>query len=152
MKKLLLLLLLVLTPALAVADSFDKYLEMLRSDFRTTKTQILTEALKMSDADGQKFWPIQREYETELAKLGDQRVALIKDYAANYDSLTPAMAKQLVDRAFKLESSRLSLLKKYTDKTSKAVSPTVAARFAQIEATLNSLVDLQIRANTPLVP
>jgi hypothetical protein len=28
----------------------------------------------------------------------------------------------------------------------------VAARFAQIEATVNALIDLQIRANTPLVP
>lgn len=153
MKTLLpLLLLLVLTPALAVADSMDKYLEMLRSDLRTTKTEIHTEALKLSDAEGQKFWPIQREYETNLAKIGDQRIQLIKDYAANYDSLSPVMAKQLVDRAFKLESSRLALLKKYTDRISKEVSPMVGARFAQIEAIINSLVDLQIRAETPLVP
>lgn len=151
MKKLWLALFLVVMPAIAVADSLDKYMEMLRSDFRTTKTQILTEGLKLSDAEGQKFWPIQREYETELAKIGDQRLQLIKDYAAHYDSLTPPIAKQLTDRAFKLESSRLSLLKKYTDRTSKAVSPMVAARFAQIEATVNSLIDLQIRANLPIV-
>ena len=56
------------------------------------------------------------------------------------------------ERAFKLESSRLALRKKYTDKTSKSVSPMVAARFAQIEATVTVLIDLQIRANTPLVP
>lgn len=152
MKRLLPLLLLVLTPALAVADSMDKYMEMLRSDLRSAKTQIHTEALKLSDAEGQKFWPIQREYETNLAKIGDQRIQLIKDYAAAYDSLSPAVAKQLVDRAFKLESSRLSLLKKYTDRVSKEVSPMVGARFAQVEALINSLIDLQIRANTPLVP
>src|SRR5262245_66490895 len=119
---------------MAIADSLDKYMELLRSDFRTTKTELLTEALQLSEPDGQKFWPIQREYETELAKLGDQRVQLIKDYVANYDSLSATTAKQLVDRAFKLESSRLSLLKKYTDKVSKGVNPIVAARFAQIEA------------------
>ena len=151
MKKLVVVLLLAVTPVMAAADSLDKYMEMLRSDFRTTKTTLLTEALKLSDTDGQKFWPIQREYETELAKIGDQRLQLIKDYAAQYDSLTPAMAKQLTDRAFKLESSRLSLLKKYTDKASKTVSPMVAARFAQVEALVNALVDLQIRANLPLV-
>jgi hypothetical protein len=134
------------------ADDMDKYLEMLRSDLRTAKTTIHTEAVGLKGTEGDKFWPIQREYETELAKIGDQRIALIKDYAANYDSLTATKAKELINRAFKLESSRLALLKKYTDKITKGISPMVGARFAQIEAIINSLIDLQIRAETPLVP
>ena len=152
MRKLLLALLLLAAPVAVAADDMDKYLEMLRSDLRTAKTTIHTEALGLKGPEGEKFWPIQREYETELAKLGDQRLALIKDYAANYDSLSAAKAKELIQRAFKLESSRLALLKKYTDKVSKDVSPMVGARFAQIEAIINSLIDLQIRAETPLVP
>ena len=154
MKKLVLLplFLLLVVPTLAAADDMEKYIEMMRSDLRSAKTQIHTEALDLTTAQAEKFWPIQREYETELAKLGDQRIQLIKDYVINYDTLTPEMAKKLVDRAFKLESSRLSLLKKYTGKVSKDVSPMVAARFAQIEALVNSLIDLQIRADTPLVP
>jgi hypothetical protein len=44
------------------------------------------------------------------------------------------------------------VLKKYADKVSKEVSPTVAARFAQVEAIVNSLIDLKLRAETPLVP
>ena len=154
MKKLVLLplFLLLAIPTLAVADDLDKYLEMMRSDLRAAKTEIHTEALELTDAQAEAFWPIQREYETELAKLGDQRMQLIKDYAAAYESMSPEIAKKLVERAFKLESSRLSLLKKYTGKVSKATSPIVAARFAQVEAIINSLLDLQIRAETPLVP
>jgi len=34
----------------------------------------------------------------------------------------------------------------------KDVSPRVAARFAQVEAVVNSLIDLKLRAETPLVP
>jgi len=146
------LMLLLLVAPVAMADDVAKYMELLRSDLRNSKTELLTEALEMNDAESQKFWPIQREYETELSKLGDQRVQLIKDYAASYDSLTKDMSKKLMDRAFKLESSRLSLLKKYADKVSKSVSPAIAARFAQVEAIVNSLIDLQIRAETPLVP
>jgi hypothetical protein len=146
------LFLLLVAPTLAAADDIEKYAEMLRSDLRTAKTQIHTEVLGLTDAQGQVFWPIQREYETELAKIGDQRMQLIKDYAAAYNTLTPEIAKSLVERAFKIESARLSLLKKYTGKVSKATTPIVAARFAQVEAIINSLVDLQIRAETPLVP
>ena len=152
MKRLLTILILLAAPAVARAENTDKYIELLRSDVRTAKTQIQTEALALSEADGAKFWPIQREYETELAKLGDQRLALIKEYAANYAALTPDMAKSLTDRAFKLESSRLSLLKKYTGKVSKAVSPAVGARFAQVESVVNAIIDLQIRNNIPLMP
>ena len=154
MRKLLLLplFLLLAAPTVAFADDMDKYVELMRSDLRNGKTELLTHALKLSDADGAKFWPIQREYETELAKVGDQRMQLLKDYAANYDSLTPEMAKSLMDRAFKIESSRLAVLKKYADKVTKAVSPSVAARFAQVEAIVNSLIDLKLRAETPLVP
>ena len=154
MKKLLplLMMLLIACPNLAAADDYDKYIEMLRSDLRTTKTQIHTEALDLTDVEAQEFWPLQREYENELAKLGDKRLALIKDYAANYTNLQPEMAKDLVDRAFKLEEQRLSLLKKYTDKISKDVSPITAARFAQIESVLNALVDLQIRSEMEFFP
>ena len=122
------LLLAVVVPTVAIADDMEKYVELMRSDLRTGKTELLTEALKLTSADGQKFWPIQREYETELAKIGDQRIQLLKDYAASYDSLTANQAKSLMDRAFKIESARLSLLKKYSDKVAKAVSPPVAAR------------------------
>lgn len=146
------LMLMLLVAPVAMADDVAKYMELLRSDLRSQKTELLTEALELNSAESEKFWPIQREYETELAKLGDQRVQLIKDYAAGYDSLTSDMAKKLMERAFKLESSRLSLLKKYADKVSKTVSPAVAARFAQVEAIVNSILDLQIRAETPLVP
>ena len=139
-------------PRVAVADDMDKYVELMRSDLRNGKTELLTEALKLSDAEGKKFWPIQREYETELAKVGDQRIQLLKDYAAAYDSMTATTAKSLMDRAFKLETTRLSVLKKYADKVAKDVSPRVAARFAQVEAVVNSLIDLKLRAETPLVP
>ena len=149
---LLLLLLPLAAPSIARADNTEKYLELLRSDLRTGKTQLQTEALQLTDADAAKFWPIQREYEGELAKIGDQRIQLIKDYAAAYTNLTPDAAKSLTDRAFKLESSRLSLLKKYTGKISKAVSPATAARFAQVEAVVNSLIDLQVRSELPLMP
>jgi hypothetical protein len=152
MKRLLTVLVALLLPAVAAADDLSKYMEMMRSDLRNEKTKILTEGLHLSDVEDRKFWPIQREYENELAKVGDQRLQLIKDYSANYQKLTPEMAKKLVDRAFKVEDDRLKVLKKYTDKVAKEVSPMVAARFAQIEALVNSLVDLQLRADTPLVP
>ena len=151
MKRLFLVLLLLASPTIAAADNLDKYVELLRGDLRTAKTELLTEALEFKGDEAAKFWPIQREYETELAKLGDSRLQLIKDFAANYGNLSPEMAKDLTNRAFKLDSSRAALLKKYTGKISKAVSPVTAARFAQCESLVLSLVDVKIRSELPLM-
>ena len=151
MKRMFLVLLLLASPTLAAADNLDKYVELLRSDLRTTKTELLTEALEFKGDEGAKFWPIQREYEIELAKLGDQRLQMIKDFAANYGNLSPEMAKDLTGRAFKLDSQRAALLKKYTGKISKEVGPVTGARFAQCESLIYSLVDVKVRSELPLM-
>ena len=142
----------LVVPTVAVADDMEKYVELMRSDLRTSKTELLTEALKLSDADGKKFWPIQREYETELAKIQDRRVAMLKDYEASFESMTDQKATEIMKTAFKLEDERNDLVKKYTGKISKAVSPRVAARFAQCEKFIQSLTDVAIRGEIPLHP
>jgi len=152
MKKALLAALLFLLPAISYADDLDKYIELLRSDMRTKKVEVLTEALQLTAAEGEKFWPIQREYETELAKIQDRRVAMLKDYEASFESMTDQKATEIMKTAFKLEDERNDLVKKYTGKISKAVSPRVAARFAQCEKFIQSLTDVAIRGEIPLHP
>ena len=152
MKKLLMLLLLVLVPAVATADELDKYMELLRSDLRTTKVELLTEELKMTEAQAAKFWPIQRAYENDLAANQDARLTMIKEYAKNYTMMNDAIAKSLTDQAFKLQEQRTSLLKKTTSKVSKEVSPMVAARFAQVESFVQSLLDVKVRGEVPVIP
>lgn len=151
MKRILFAALLLVAPAVASADELDKYVEVLRSDLQTGKTALLTEALSLTTEEGNVFWPIQREYEVELAKIADQRIQLIRDYAGQYNSMTGDFAKSLMDRAFKLDESRTALLKKYTGKVSKQVSPIVAARFAQCESLVNSMVDVKLRSELPLL-
>ena len=48
---------------------------------RAQKVAILTEVMGFTEAEDKAFWPIYREYDLEMAKLGDERVALIAEYA-----------------------------------------------------------------------
>jgi hypothetical protein len=141
----------VAMPAFAQDASNEKYLELLRSDLRTARTELVTEALELNDAQGAAFWPVYREYEKELSALGDRRIANIKQYAANYDSMTDKVAKDLVANAFKLNEQRTGLLKKYHGKVGKVLPPTLAARWIQVESALNALVDLQVASELPLM-
>src|SRR5215204_1034768 len=128
------------------------YAELLRSDVRAQKIAILTEVMGFTEAEDAAFWPIYREYDGEMAKLGDERTALIGDYVQEYATLTDAAADRLAIRALELEARRQALKGKYYEKVKTAVSPRTAMRFLQVEHQLLLLIDLQIAAALPIAP
>jgi hypothetical protein len=132
-------------------STLDSDIQVLRSDIRAQKTQIISDQLKLSDTEAKPFWPIYREYETELSKLNDEKVAILKDYATSYDNMTDTQIQGLADRSFKLESRRTDLKQKYFKKISKTVSPKTAARFIQLENRLDLLLNLQIADSIPML-
>jgi hypothetical protein len=77
-------------------------------------------------------------------------MALIKEYAANYEKLTDDVADKLARRALELEARRGTLKSTYYDKFKTALSPKTAARFIQVENQILLLLDLQIAASLPL--
>jgi hypothetical protein len=127
------------------------YIELLRSDVRSQATNIVQEVMKLSDEDGEKFWPIYREYELELSKQGDRKLALIKEYTQKYDSMTDEIADKLVRGTFELEQARQELKKRYYERIKQALSAKLAARFLQVNNQILMLVDLQIASSLPVV-
>jgi hypothetical protein len=145
---------LVLPAMTAFAQSnstLDSDIAVLRSDVRAQRTQIVSDQLQLSDAEGKTFWPIYRDYEAEISKLNDEKVSIIKDYATSYDNMTDTQIQGLADRTFKLEHRRTDLKQKYFKKISKAVSPKTAARFIQVDNRLDLLVNLQIADSVPML-
>ena len=140
-------------PAAADTRSLNltAYAELLRSDVRAEKVAILTEVMEFTEAEDKVFWPIYREYDAEMATLGDERVALVADYARNYTTLTDAMAQTLGTRALDLEARRHAVKAKYYQRFATALSPRTSLRFLQVEHQLQLLIDLQISAALPIV-
>ena len=151
LKKIVLVAGIAATAATPVMAGGTDLIEIMRSDLRTEKMTIVTKAMQLTEEQSEKFWPVYKEYETDMVKLNDERVNIIKEYAANYDSMTDEVAKNLIDRSFKLREARNKTLKKYVSKMSKAVDIKTAARWAQVEAALGSAIDLQIASELPLL-
>ena len=78
-------------------------------------------------------------------------IELIRDYASAYASMTDAKAKELVERLFDLEEQQHAVTKEYFGKVEAAVGAGVAARFVQVERRINTLLDLQMAADIPLL-
>lgn len=131
--------------------NLSAYAELLRSDVRAQKVAILTEVMAFTEAEDAAFWPIYREYDLEMAKLGDERAALIAEYARNYSTLTDTVAGTLASRALQLETRRQALKTKCYERVKTVMPPRKALRFLQVEHQLLLLIDLQISASLPIV-
>jgi hypothetical protein len=129
----------------------NTYEELMRQDIRTAMTEVVTEAMQLTDAESEKFWPVYREYELEVSKVWDDRIALIQRYADAYTSMDDKTADELANEAFKLRERRAKLRKANYNKMKKAVGAVVAARFSQVDSILQNIVELQVAAELPLV-
>ena len=141
----------VATPDDTREANLRAYVELLRSDLRSQRIAIITELMGFTEAEDTNFWPVYRDYETELAKLNDERMALIKEYAANYETLTDEVADRLARGVLDLEARRAALKARYYDRFKAVLSPKAAARFLQVENQMLLILDLQIAASLPIV-
>ena len=151
MKTLLVSLLFVTASIASAQEDVDKYLELMRQDLKADKVALVTEAMNLTGDASTTFWPIYRDYDHELSKLGDRRIALIKDYAANYAAMTNEKAKSIMKDFFKNHNDRLGLLNKYYAKMEKALGAITAAKFVQVESQIQSLIDVQLASQLPLI-
>jgi hypothetical protein len=107
--------------------------------------------MQLSAADAAKFWPIYKEYDAELNKLNDLRVANIQEYARTYGQMTDEKADELIQNGLKYRKQRSELLTKYYDHVKRELGATTAARFVQVEDQLLLIIDLQIDSSLPIV-
>jgi hypothetical protein len=133
------------------AQNIQAYIDLLRSDVRQQKAEMLGEVMQLSAADAAKFWPIYSEYDTELASLNDLRVANIQEYSRTYDQMTDGKADELIQKALSYRTQRSELLAKTYEQVKQALGATTAARFVQVEDQLLLIMDLQIDSSLPVV-
>jgi hypothetical protein len=131
------------------ADMTDE-IELLRSVAQTERQAIVAKAMILTDEESAAFWPIYGDYRADVAKVTDQLVKNITDYAAQRDTLTDAQAKTLLNNHIKFEQDLLKLRKKYIGKFAKAMPMTKVARFFQIENKLDILQKMGLASQIPL--
>jgi hypothetical protein len=141
---------LVATLALAQdkpADDMQILLDKLRAD----KKLVVAEAMELTESEAKGFWPVYDGYQKDLGGLGDRTIALIKDYAANYQSMSDQAAKRLVDDYLAIEQDRVKLLQSYLPRFRKALPERKVARYYQIENKIRAAVNWTIASEIPMV-
>lgn len=134
-------------------DDVRAYFEVLRSDFNATKIRTINQVMKLTGSEAEAFWPIYRAYEKELAAVGDEKLALVREFFTHHKNgtLNDRNAKGIADKWLKNTQARLDLWKEYHKKIAKAVSPIRAAQFLQVENQMALFVDLGIASEMPVI-
>jgi Spy/CpxP family protein refolding chaperone len=126
-------------------------IEMLRKDLRAQRKEITAQNVNLTADEATKFWPIFDQYRKEAIKPNDERWALIKDYAANYNTMTDAQAQDYIKRSTDVEQQLIALRMNYVPVFEKVISPKKTALWYQIDRHIDLLINLQLSAQIPVI-
>ena len=129
----------------------DQDIEMLRADLRAQRKQITAQNMTLTADEATKFWPIFDQYRKEAIKPNDDRWALLKEYAANYNTMTDAQAQDYMTRSNAIDQQLAALRMKYVPVFEKVISPRKTALWFQIDRRIDLLINLQLSSNIPMV-
>ena len=129
----------------------DQDIEALRHDLRAQRKEITAQNMTLTADEATKFWPIFDQYRKEAIKPNDDRWALIKEYAANYNTMTDAEAQDYMTRANAVDQQLMVLRMKYVPLFEKVISPKKTALWFQIDHRIDLLINLQLSAVIPMV-
>jgi hypothetical protein len=129
------------------------YVNSMREDLSRGKVKMITATMNLSTDESRVFWPLYQQYESELFTLSDRRVDVIDRLSKTSPDarITPDDATKLAGEYFSFEAARNDLLKKYHAEIARVLSPVRAAQFVQIEHRVNTLIDLLIASEIPIL-
>jgi hypothetical protein len=137
-------------PAMAQVSDTD-FLQQLRADIQTDRQALVAANLGLTDAEGEAFWPIYRQYRAEMGAVGDRMQKLIMDYAEVWETPTDEQAGAMIDEFLAIRKQELKVRKSYLKKFRNVLSEVKVARFVQIENKIDAIIAIGLADAIPLV-
>ena len=134
----------------AVSGDILDEIALTRSALQTRRQAIVTAAMDLTAAESQAFWPVYRDYRTDMAKVDDRLVDLILVYAANYDSLSDEMAGTILKDYLDIERARLDVKSRYVPRFQGVLPARKVTRFFQVDNKLDKRLQADLAAEIPL--
>ena len=125
--------------------------QLVKEKVQADKRLFIAENMQLTEAEAKGFWPVYESYQKDLGRIVDRSKKLIEDYANNYQTMTDATAKKLLDETVAIENDRLKLKKDYLPKFRKVLSEKKAARYYQLENKIHAVISYELAKVIPLV-
>ncbi len=137
-------------PALAQDKPADN-MDLVREKISADKKLFIADNLGLTESESKAFWPVYKEYQKEMDALEDKLLALIEDFAANFETMSDAKANELIDKYILLREKSLKLEKSYLPKFREVLSGKKVTRYYQLENKIRAIGDFELAALIPIV-
>ena len=134
-----------------ITADIKNQIEAMRTVLQTERKILIMNEMTLTSEEAENFWPLYDEYRAEAKKIGDLRVKVITDYAANYESMTDEMANTLLNESMKFEEQSVKLEKKYLKKFRKILPGIKVTRYFQLENKLDAIINFDLASEIPLM-
>ena len=64
----------------------DQWVAEARALMQAGHDEIIDEEMRLSDAEGERFWPVYRDYRAEMTVVQDRYAAMIGSYVKTYEA------------------------------------------------------------------
>ena len=151
MKKLFLIVFVALSTGVFAQTTEKEDLDVIQGIYGKSKKELAVAYMAIPEAQAAAFWAIYDQFEAERKALGQAKVAIINDYAANYANLTDESADKIAKAGLKNNLDYQKLFAKYYDKYKKAVGSIKAAKIIQFENYMQTTVQSEIQDAIPFI-
>jgi hypothetical protein len=134
------------------AQSDDETIDLVRGVIQADRQETIAEALRLTGAEGEQFWPLYHQYRAEMDRVGDGLVKLVQRYAFHYPNVPEDVAKSMLKELASLEKEQVATRAGFLKKFGKLLPASKTLRFAQVESRLDLALRLELAAGIPLVP
>ena len=128
----------------STAQTENDYLEMSREVLKVEKKAAIADVMELTESESQPFWELYNDFQAKLYTIQNKRIAIIKDFAENYESLSNEKADDLLVNHLKYQTELLKLKKSYYKKFKKILPAGKAARFFKPKTRLKRLLTLNL--------
>jgi hypothetical protein len=126
-------------------------MEIVKEKIRTDKKLFIATNMQLTESEAKAFWPVYEAYQAELGNLRDREIKLIEDFAANYETMSNDVAKNLLDNSLSIDSGHLKLRQSYLAKFRGVLLDTKVARYYQLESKIDAVLEFELARRIPLV-
>ena len=145
-----LILLVSFSTAVSAQTALDEQIALTRQSAHTDRKIIIMGNMTFTADESAQFWPAWNEYRAAMAANGDRTLALIKDFAANYETMTDQKADEIMTDHFSIEMQNVVIKQNFAKEIDKFMPAQKVMRVIQIENKLDAAINLQLASEIPL--
>jgi hypothetical protein len=144
MKKVLPLIIAILSFTTAFSQSFKDEVNLIQTIYGKDKKELVAEFVELNSDQEAAFWKLYDEYEVKRKELGEKRFEIIWNYVSDYGEIKPEDAEMMMNESIPLRKRSDDLVDTYYKKIKNKTDPVVAVQFYQIENYLSDLIRIKL--------